>query len=120
MRRQQRVELRCGRRLFATVGLAQAQQPGFGQVGAALRKPQLAFDQGDHRQIENRRHVPDVHQPLGFGKLGEGFGESPFAAIQRSDHAMADQHADVTAGAGLDQPGTQAATPGLRLQPCRQ
>ncbi|MNU07617.1 hypothetical protein D3C72_2532870 [compost metagenome] len=56
-----------------------------------------------------------MHQPLGLGQFGEGFGESPFAAIQRSDHAMADQHADVTAGARLAQAGTQAATPGLRL-----
>ncbi|MNG97240.1 hypothetical protein D3C79_563470 [compost metagenome] len=57
-----------------------------------------------------------MHQPFGLGQFGEGFGKAPFAAILRSDHAMADQHADVAAGPCFDQTCTQTAAPGFRLQ----
>ncbi|MNV54197.1 hypothetical protein D3C71_1463740 [compost metagenome] len=111
MQRQQGVEFRCCRRLLATVGLAQAQQPGFGKVDTALGQPQLALHQGNHGQVEDRRHIPDMHEALRLGQLGEGFGEMPFAAIERGDHAVPDQYADITTGPRLAQPGTQARTP---------
>ncbi|MCY1178191.1 hypothetical protein D9M73_185310 [compost metagenome] len=115
VQRQQRVELRGRRRLLATIGLAQAQQPGLGQVDAPLLQQQLAFDQGDHGQVVDRRHVPDVHEPLGFGQFGKGFGELAAAAFQPGNHAVTDKHADVTTGARLAQAGLQAHPRQLRL-----
>ncbi|MNO80131.1 hypothetical protein D3C76_713240 [compost metagenome] len=105
----------CGR-LLTVVGLAQSGQPGLRQVGTPLGQPEFAFDQGDHRQVVDRRHVPDVHQPFRFGEFGKGLGELAAAAFEPGDHAMADQHADVATGAGLAQTSLQAQPCGLGLQ----
>ncbi|MNJ40210.1 hypothetical protein D3C77_351000 [compost metagenome] len=61
-----------------------------------------------------------MHQPLGLGQLGEGFGKALFTPVQRGDHAVADQYTDVATGPRLDQAGAQAAASGLRLQACGQ
>ncbi|MNZ72361.1 hypothetical protein D3C78_907390 [compost metagenome] len=115
MQRQLRMELRRCRSVFAVVSLPQARQPGFGQIGTPLGQPELTFDQGDHGQVVDRRHVPDVHEPLGFGQFGKGFGELAAAAFQPGNHAVADQHADVTTGARLAQTGLQSHPRQLRL-----
>lgn len=114
------VKLRRRSGALAGVGLAQSRQPRLGQIGAALRQPQLTFDQRDHCQIVDRRHVPDVHQAFGFGQFGKGLGELAAAAIQTRDHAMANQYADVATGPCLADPGQQAHACGLRLQAHRQ
>ncbi|MNF84099.1 hypothetical protein D3C84_664440 [compost metagenome] len=103
MQRQLWMEFRRRSRMIAVVGLAQSRKPGFGQIGTALGQPEFAFDQRDHRQVVDRRHVPDVHQAFGFGEFGEGFGEFTAAAFEPGDHAMADQHADIATGARLGQ-----------------
>ncbi|MNL18630.1 hypothetical protein D3C87_1397840 [compost metagenome] len=120
VQRQLRMEFRwcCG--VLAVVGLAQSRQPRFGKIGAPLSQPEFAFDQGDHRQIVDWRHVPDVHQPFRFGKLGKGFGKLATAPFEPGDHAMADQHTDVAAGASLVQPCLQAPSRRLWLQAQRQ
>ncbi|KPW98212.1 Unknown protein sequence [Pseudomonas syringae pv. coryli] len=100
----------------AVVGLRQAQQPRFGKVHAPLQQPQLAFGQGNHRQVVDRRHVPDVHQPFGLGEFGEGFGKAAGAAFHGGDHAVTDQHADVATGARLGQAGQQQHPPLVYLQ----
>ncbi|MNK92024.1 hypothetical protein D3C87_1121420 [compost metagenome] len=115
MQRQLRVEFRWRGPVFTVIGLPQARQPGFGQIGAPLGQPEFTFDQGDHGQVVDRRHVPDVHQPFGFSKFGKGFGELAAAAFQPGNHAVSDQHADVTAGPRLAQTGLQSHPSRLRL-----
>jgi len=110
-----RVEFRRSGSMLAVVSLPQPRQPGIGQVGAALGQPQLAFDQGDHRQIVDRRHVPDMHQAFGFGEFGEGFGKVIAPPFEAGDHAMADQYADVATGARLGQTRPQVSDTGVRL-----
>ncbi len=58
-----------------------------------------------------------MHQPLGLSQFGKGLGESTLPPLKRSDHAMADQHADIATGARLGDPRAQAHTALLRLQP---
>ncbi|MNS87080.1 hypothetical protein D3C72_1210090 [compost metagenome] len=116
VQRQLRVKLRRCRGVFAVVRLPQARQPGFGQVGTSLRQPKLTFDQCDHRQIVDRRHIPDVHQALGFSEFGKGFGEFATAAFEPGNHAMTDQYADIAAGAGFTQASLQSYPRRLGLQ----
>ena len=111
-----RVEFGGRRGLFAVIGLAQACQPGAGQVGTTLGQPQFTFDQGQHGQVVDRWHVPDVHQPLGLGQFGERLGKLAPAAFQPGDHTVADQHADVAAGPCFRQAGVQAGEPEFGLQ----
>ncbi|MNZ20855.1 hypothetical protein D3C78_379160 [compost metagenome] len=106
--RQLGMELGGGSGGFAGVGFRQARQPGFGQLHLPLGQPEIAFGQGDHRQVVDRRHVPDMHQALGFGQLGEGRGKAPFAPFQPGQGAMADQQADIAAGAGFGDARLQA------------
>ena len=57
-----------------------------------------------------------MHQPLSFGQLRECLGEAPFTTIERGDHAMADQHADIAAATCLAEARTQASAPLDRLE----
>ncbi|MNL08723.1 hypothetical protein D3C87_1294570 [compost metagenome] len=120
VQRQLRMEFRWCCRVFAVIGLPESREPGFGQIDASLGQPQFTFDQSDHRQVVNRRHVPDMHQPLGFGKFGEGLGEFTAAAFKPGNHAVPDQHADVATGARFTQAGLQTKARRLRLQTQRQ
>ena len=116
VQRQQRMEFRWHRRLLATIGLAQALQPGLRQVGTPLGQPQFAFDQGNHGQIVDRGHIPYMHQTLGLGQFGKGLGKVTFPAIERGNHAMADEHTDVPARSRLPQPRAQTRPALSRLQ----
>ena len=109
------MKLGGGRGVLAVVGLPQAGQPGVGQVSAPLGQPQLAFDQGDHRQVIDRRHIPDVHQALGLGQFGKSMGKLPTPPFEAGDDAVPDQHADIAAGTGLGQAGAQTRQAGLGL-----
>ena len=114
------VKLWRGGGVFAIVGLPQTRQPGVSQVGAALGQPQLALDQGDHCQVVDRRHVPDMHQAFGLGQLGEGFGKVATAPFEIGDHAVADQHTDVAASPGFSKTGAQTGEPGFGLEAHQQ
>ncbi|MCY1550428.1 hypothetical protein D9M68_866830 [compost metagenome] len=57
-----------------------------------------------------------MHQPFGFAELGKGLGEIAAAPFQTGEYAVPDQHADVTAGAGLGNPGAQTLASQLWLQ----
>ena len=115
MLRQVRMKLRRGGGLFTVVGLTQTGQPGVSQVGTALGEPQFAFDQSDHRQVVDRRHVPDMHQALGLGQFSESFGEVTAPTFEAGDHTMPDQHTDVAAGARFRQAGPQTCEAGFGL-----
>ncbi|MCY1403789.1 hypothetical protein D9M71_189830 [compost metagenome] len=114
--RQQRMEFGRGGGAFTGIGFRQTRQPGLGQLQLPLGQPELALGEGDHRQVVDRRHVPDVHQPLGLGQLREGGGEATLAAFQCGQGAVSDQQADVAAGAGFGYAGLQADPRGLVLQ----
>ena len=114
--RQLRRAFRWRGRLGAGVGVAQTLQPGTGQFDLALAEPELAFDQGDGRQVIDRRHVPDMHHPLDLGEVGEGTGVVAQPPLQTCQHAEADHQADVAAGAGFLDAGLEALARLVRLQ----
>ena len=116
MQRQLRMELwrRCA--LLAAIGFGQARQPGGRQLQLTLQQPQLAFDQGNHGHVVNRRHIPDMHQALGFRQLSKGFRQPAAAPLKAGQHAVANQQADVATSTRLVDPSQQLETGGLRLQ----
>ncbi|MNP50463.1 hypothetical protein D3C76_1447280 [compost metagenome] len=57
-----------------------------------------------------------MHQALGLGEFGKGFGKTPLTTIKPGDHAVADQHADIPTRPRLHQPRLQSAAADAGLQ----